>query len=251
MREAGAVQSIENAIGILNLLAKSRAPMRLIDISRRLAINNSTCLSIIRTLIAHDAVALDIGTKRYRIGGYFREVVNTMEATDQRDRAVSELMSKMARDLKVLVTVWTRTDEHTLTLTSAFESNREMRIVMEVGQTRPIYFGSIGRMFAAIDKAGDQTLRTSIAGYRWAQMPPANVYLQEVREARERGWSVDYGWAVEGMCSISVPLNDRDGEITRCCCAGMFNPQYDDEGTRQSIVKRLQEISDASSMALE
>lgn len=236
------VGAVENAIAVLNLLAISRQGLRLLDISRRLNINNSTCLSILRTLARHNAVIVDARTKRYSIGGYVAYLQNLIDSRDDTERVGFELMAEMARTYDVVGTIWTRADERTLALTSVFESGGEMSISMRLGLTRPIYFGSIGRLFAAVSDVSDEELRAACATYNWQSPPAIEDYLESVREARERGWAVDNGNAVRGMASISVPLIGDDGTVERCCSAGMLEAIYENTELREKVLNALLNI---------
>src|SRR5690606_361312 len=155
-------------IAILNFLAMNRGGgLRLRDIAQGLDINTSTCLSILRTLADHDVVTVDPKTKRYSIGNYIQHLQMLVEARDCREKIGAERMSDLARSLDAVVTVWNQTDERTLTLTSVYESGGEMTISARLGLSRPIYFGSIGRLFAAIRNVPDAELRKACQSYAW------------------------------------------------------------------------------------
>ncbi len=242
MKSYKPVGAVENAIAILNLLAISKAGLRLLDVSQRLNINSSTCLAILRTLLAHNAVKVEAGSKRYLLGEYIGHLNDLQAGKFQNERNASRMMAELARAYDVTVTVWTKTDDRTLTLTSVFESDGEMRIAMRLGLTRPIYFGSIGRMYAACTNPPDDVLIEACTAYSWQNPPSPSVYLGEVENARRRGWAVDYGYALSGMCTISVPLLEPDGSMIRCCSAGMFQGVYDDEPRRLAIIAGLKGI---------
>ena len=239
------VGAVENAIAILNLLAISRTGLRLVDISDRLEMNNSTCLSILRTLMRHDAARIDPSTKRYVIGGYIARLNDLVAGNSQTEQVAAQLMSDLARSYDVTVTVWHRTDERTLTLTHVFESEGEMRIAMQLGLSRPIYFGSIGLMYAACVNPPEDELRRACESYNWPNPPPVETYLAAVAAARTNGWAVDCGYAVRGMCSITMPVREPDGAVHRLCSAGMFQVVYEDEERRAAIIERLRAIQTA------
>src|ERR1700756_1386642 len=64
----GPVGAVTNAARILGHLGAAPGPLRLTQISRPLGINTSTCLNILRTLVAEGLVRLDGPTKTYRLG---------------------------------------------------------------------------------------------------------------------------------------------------------------------------------------
>lgn len=236
------VGAVDNAIAILNLLAISGGGLRLRDVSQRLGINPSTCLSILRTLVDHDVVTVDQKTKRYAMGDYIERLRILMEARDCREKIGAERMSDLARSLDVVVTVWTQTDERTLTLTSVYESGGEMTISARLGLSRPIYFGSIGRLFAALRDVPEDELRRACLSYEWQLPPSPEDYLESVRQARIDGYAVDDGYAVRGITAISVPLHEADGSVQRCVSAGLLQVRYEDLAHRERVIAALFEI---------
>ena len=62
------VPAVTRAVAILRLLGRSDEPLGVHAIARALALIPSTCLHILRVLVAEGLVAFDPGTKRYRVG---------------------------------------------------------------------------------------------------------------------------------------------------------------------------------------
>ncbi|MBM0204693.1 helix-turn-helix domain-containing protein [Micromonospora sp. STR1s_5] len=62
-----AVPAVTRAASILRVLARSEAPLGVQAIARELKLVPSTCLHILRALVAEELVAFDPDTKRYRL----------------------------------------------------------------------------------------------------------------------------------------------------------------------------------------
>ena len=65
--EASKAPAISRAAAVLRLLGKSEAPLGLQPIARELGLVPSTCLYVLRALVAEEFVALDPDTKRYSL----------------------------------------------------------------------------------------------------------------------------------------------------------------------------------------
>ena len=61
------VPAVTRAIAILRLLASSRGPLGLNVIASRLGLVPSTCLHILRVLVAEELVTFDVDAKRYTL----------------------------------------------------------------------------------------------------------------------------------------------------------------------------------------
>src|SRR3954469_15279149 len=65
--EASKAPAISRAAAVLRLLGKSDKPLGVQSIARSLGLVPSTCLYVIRALIAEEFVAFDPDTKRYSL----------------------------------------------------------------------------------------------------------------------------------------------------------------------------------------
>src|SRR6476660_4495501 len=65
--EASKAPAISRAAAVLRLLGKSDAPLGLLPIARELGLVPSTCLYVLRALVAEEFVSFDPDTKRYSL----------------------------------------------------------------------------------------------------------------------------------------------------------------------------------------
>ena len=65
--EASKAPAISRAAAVLRLLGKSASPLGLQPIARELGLVPSTCLYVLRALVAEEFVAFDPDTKRYSL----------------------------------------------------------------------------------------------------------------------------------------------------------------------------------------
>ena len=65
--EASKAPAISRAAAVLRLLGKSDAPLGLQAIARELGLVPSTCLHVLRALVAEEFVSCDPSTKRYAL----------------------------------------------------------------------------------------------------------------------------------------------------------------------------------------
>src|SRR6202045_1424231 len=65
--ESSKAPAISRAAAVLRLLGKSDAPLGVHSIARELGLVPSTCLHVLRALVAEEFVSLDPDTKRYSL----------------------------------------------------------------------------------------------------------------------------------------------------------------------------------------
>jgi DNA-binding IclR family transcriptional regulator len=236
------VGSVESAAKILLHLSASSSPQRLTQISRGLDLNTSTCLNILRTLAAFDFVDANPATKTYAIGFGLAEVASKSFARGAVLDQIKALMSQFALRHRVTVTIWERSDDSHMTLSLQAESRAAMRIFFEIGQRLPIYVGAMGRLMAAHSGLSVKALRSEFRKLRWQQPMDFDTFLADVKKAGQDGWAVDQGNFLNGTMTISTPIVDQSGHVSRVCSATSLMGVHDASQVRQ-IAKELSELS--------
>jgi DNA-binding IclR family transcriptional regulator len=236
------VGSVASASKILLYLSNASHPQRLTQISRELKLNTSTCLNILRTLAEFEFVDANPATKTYAIGFGIAEVANKSFTRGAVLDQIRILMSQFAQRHKVTVTVWERSDDAHMTLSLQAESRAAMRIFFEVGQRLPVYVGAMGRVMAAHSGLSTKALRAEFKKLRWQQPIDFDTFAVEVKKAAQSGWAVDPGNFLNGTMTISAPILDQPGPLTRVCSATSLMGLHD-AGQVQLIAKELIELS--------
>src|SRR5579862_5556934 len=117
---AAPVGAVASAARILAYLGAAKTPLRLTQISRPLEINTSTCLNILRTLVAEGFVRIDPGTKTYRLGRRIVELARDVLNNGEDVGALRPPMEALAQKYGITVMLWGRLGtEHLILLASA------------------------------------------------------------------------------------------------------------------------------------
>src|SRR5476651_1754526 len=116
---AGPVGAVTNAARILGHLGAAQMPLRLTQISRPLGINNSTCLNILRTLVAEGFVRADGAAKTYGLGRRIVELARDALNHGENLGALRPAMEALALKYGVTVMLWGRLGGEHLILLAA------------------------------------------------------------------------------------------------------------------------------------
>ena len=220
------VKPVLNCVNILKYLSQSKHPATLTQITRKLEINPSTCLSILRTLVSLGLVAPHANTKAYVIG---EGVISLAEGALGRGGILEIFrhpMAHLARKFNVTVTLWRMIDQDGMYLATSAVSEADVCIQMRLGQRLPRWGGAVGRVMAGHSDLSEAELRKKFSQLRWQSPPSFKVYLEQANEARRRGYALDDGNFDRGVLSMAVPVFDFAGEITMACGVAMFSGQH-------------------------
>lgn len=202
----GPVRSVSQAFGILRLLSDARA-LSLSEIGRLIGLSPSSCHNLLKTLVSEGAVERDPRSKAYRLTPAWAAAEALREGAGQAllDRAIP-LMTQFAQDSDAAVGLWKVASRDRMQLVAHAESDAGMRLRLADAQRQPLGGGAAGRALAAAQGVDDVELARRHAPVRWQADLPFDAYAREVREAAQRGFSVDQGFAHRGVCTVAVGI---------------------------------------------
>ncbi|MEW6669307.1 MAG: IclR family transcriptional regulator [Thermodesulfobacteriota bacterium] len=207
------VPAIDKCFAILDLLAESKEPMGISDISGRLDLNKSTVFSIVHTLM--DLKVLEnrpdgkfvFGTRFYILG----------KMAGQRSRLIQTAhpyLEKINERTKLSAFLGLRSDSRVI-LIDKVDSAYGIKLSSEIGMQMPALAGAgIKAMLSQLpDEEIDEILaRTELKRYTPFSITDKSVYKEEILKVRKQGIAYDREEYIEGMVAFAVPVkaNGRD-----------------------------------------
>ena len=208
------VPAIDKCFAILELLAQSKAPMGISDISGKLNLNKSTVFNIGHTL--RDLNVLEhqrdgkfvFGTRFYILGN----MAGKRSALIQTAHPYLETINEQT---KLTAFLGLRSDRRTI-LIDKVDSAYGIKVSSEIGIQMPILAGAgIKAMLAQLsDEAVDEVLaRTELKSYTPHSIIDKAVYKEEILEVRKQGIAYDREEYIEGMVAFAVPIKAYGRDI--------------------------------------
>lgn len=234
------VGAVANAAKILAHLGAATTPLRLTQISRPLGINTSTCLNILRTLVAEGFVRLDPAAKTYGLGRRIVELARHALNQGENIGALRPAMDALAQKYGVTLMLWGRIGPEHLILLAASIGDPLHGIHAELGLRVPLLTGSMGRLFApTLEPARLRRMFDTVA---WQKPLDFEAYLHQVAEAAERGWALDAGYFYTSAWGISVPIAAPGAPADRAINA-VFLADQRDSAAIGSIAQELMAVA--------
>jgi DNA-binding IclR family transcriptional regulator len=207
------VPAIDKCFAILELLAQSKTPLGISEISRKLDLNKSSVFNTVHTL--RDLNVLEnqpggkfiFGTRLYILGNMAGKSSALIQTAHPYLRAINE-RTKLSAFLGL------RSDRQAVLIDKA-DSAYELKVSSEIGMQMPILAGAgIKAMLAQLsDEEIDEILaRTELKRYTPYSITDKAVYKEEILEVRKQGIAYDKEEYIEGMVAFAVPIkaNGRD-----------------------------------------
>jgi DNA-binding IclR family transcriptional regulator len=223
------VGAIVAGLSVLRYLASTHSPVPLSRITKDLRLNPSTCLNILRTLIAEDYVVFDSRSKLYAMGLGVLELLGGAVAEGSDLRAVRALTDSISSAQSVTVTLWRRVRRDRIMLVLESLPAGTLSLKMNVGQRLPLLVGAAGRLMAAFSDLTEAELSEQYDSVRLARPMSFASFMAEVAAARDGRMALDIGRYVTGAATIAVPVLDHREHAAFVFSATMFAEQFTPE----------------------
>ena len=208
------VPAVTRATSILRLLGRSDEPLGVSAIARALGLVASTCLHILRALVAEELVAFDPVTKRYGLGpGILAIARNALRRSGFRQAVQPELDSLSQRTGMTAIGVQVIGLDHMVVMAIS-RSDLPLRIHVDIGSRFPALISATGRCLAAFGGHPWADIEARFHALRWAHPPALKQWRADIEAARRRGYSIDEGRYIRGVTIVAAPVLDASGLMT-------------------------------------
>ena len=240
------VPAVSRAVAILRLLAASEAPQGVNAIARALGLVPSTCLHILRALVAERLVAVDPATKRYMLDvGMLSLARGALSRSGLAGLVQPRLDALAAAHGVTAIAVRVSGLEHMVVLAIS-RADPGLRLHVEVGSRFPALISATGRCLAAFGGHAWDEMAARFARLRWHRAPTLEQWRAEVEQTRRDGHAIDDGNYIAGICILAAPVLGMAGSMTHAIVAVGVAEQLRAE-SRAALVADLKETATAVS----
>ena len=210
--------AISRAAAVLRLLGKSDAPLGLNPIARALGINPSTCLYVLRALVAEELVGFDPETKRYTLEAGVLTLARQWLRRDRFADHAQPLLDRLAQGFGVtMLGVQIIGLDHIVTVAASQAGGFQLSV--QVGSRFPALISATGRCIAAFGDYPEPELRTRFDQLHWEEPPTFDTWLAQVARTRVLGLGVDEGNYISGVTVLAAPVWKRRGRPSHALVA--------------------------------
>ncbi|MFC6620361.1 IclR family transcriptional regulator [Novosphingobium panipatense] len=203
---ASKAPAIARAAAILRLLGKRGSPMGVQAIARELGLVPSTCLYVLRALVAEEFVAFDPDTKRYALDAGVLTLARAWLRRDRFNDLAQPALDRLAREFgTTTLGVQVFGLDHII-VTAMSQSGQNFQLSTQVGSRFPALVSATGRCIAAFGGYAPADLKSRFDQLRWDEPPAWEDWLAQIEDARQSGVAVDAGNYLSGVTVIAAPV---------------------------------------------
>ena len=201
------VPAIDKCIAIVELLAQSKEPLGISDISAKLHLNKSTVFNIGHTLTDLNIIESQRGGK-FVLGTRFYILANMSGMRSALIQTAHPYMERINEKTRLSVFLGLRSDCKA-TLVDKVDSTYGIKVSSEIGFQMPVLAGAgIKAMLSQLpDQEIDRILsRTELRRYTPKSIIDKAAYKEELLKVRRQGVAFDRQEYIEGMVAFAIPV---------------------------------------------
>ena len=197
--------AISRAAAVLRLLGKSDSPLALNAIARELGLVPSTCLYVLRALVAEELVSFDADTKRYALEAGVLTLARQWLRRNQFPDLAQPVLDRLAQQFGVtMLGVQIMGLDHIITIAAAQAGGFQLSV--QVGSRFPALISATGRVIAAYGTYDAADLEARFNKLRWDEPPSFAEWQAQVAQTRAQGFGIDEGNYIAGVTVLAAPV---------------------------------------------
>jgi DNA-binding IclR family transcriptional regulator len=227
--------AISRAAAVLRLLGKNDTPLGLQPIARELELVPSTCLYVLRALVAEGLVAFDPDTKRYALDAGVLTLARQWLRRDQFPDLAQPVLDRLAQRFGVTM-LGVQIIGLDRIIAVAVAQGGAFQVNVQVGSRFPALISATGRCIAAFGNHPEAQLKARFETLRWDDPPSFAEWQKQVAQTHEQGFGVDEGHYIAGVTVVAAPVWKAQGRPSHALVA---------IGLGSALKRNLAELGDA------
>ena len=213
--KSGLTLSLCKALEILNCFTIETPELRIIDITKRVGMTQSSVSRLIGTMAAYGYIDKDEESGYYQLGKRIITLSSVaLNHSELRRQALPELF-RLEQDYNVGANLAVL-EKGEMYYIAHVDSRNSPRMYTMVGYTNPLHCTAIGKILLA--SMNDEDIKKIIAekgmkSYTYNTITSLDALMEQVNRARKNGYSTEYGEHALGSSCIAAAIRDRSGKV--------------------------------------
>ncbi|WP_020676685.1 IclR family transcriptional regulator [Geopsychrobacter electrodiphilus] len=212
-KESYSIQSVDNALDVLEALCEEGEEVRISQLSERLGMNKTSIFRLLATFENRGYVEKEPRSGKYKLGISAYEMGQKFLSCMGLLRNAKPVIERLARECnEALYLAVPRGNE--ILMLDMVDTLQQVKIIPLVGNRYPVTTVSAGLVILANSEAHRRNCNCE-------ELSAISVTLPEILK---NGGYIDRGVMGEGITSLSVPIIDAQGNVPGSLC--MVGPEF-------------------------
>ncbi len=219
-RPANTHQSLERGLRVLEATASMGGSATLSEIARKTALPRSTAHHLLRALVDFGYLVQDAEARPYTLGPKLFRLTGRTWTQEQLAQIAMPFLDDLSRSTGEGTSLAILRDG-IVTIVAKRDPEGPVRVVQEVGVTRPIHCTAVGKALAAWlpERELEGILGRIVLERKTAKTITGLPALRrELARIRSTGFAIDDEEHIQGIRCIATPVRDHSGEVRASFC---------------------------------
>jgi DNA-binding IclR family transcriptional regulator len=204
--EVSKAPAISRAAAVLRLLGKSDTPLGVQSIARELGLVPSTCLYVLRALVAEEFVSFDPDTKRYALEAGVLTLARHWLRRNRFTDLAQPGLDRISQTFGVTMLGVHIVGLDHIIVVAVSQSGQNFQLSTQIGSRFPALISATGRCIAAFGDHSEAEIEARFRTLRWDEPPTFDEWKAQVAQTRARGFAVDAGNYISGVTVLAAPV---------------------------------------------
>jgi DNA-binding IclR family transcriptional regulator len=204
--ETSKAPAISRAAAVLRLLGKSDAPLGVQSIARELNLVPSTCLYVLRALVAEEFVSFEPDTKRYSLEAGVLTLARHWLRRNRFNDLAQPALDRIGQEFGVTVLGVHIVGLDHIIVVSISQADHSFQLSTQIGSRFPALISATGRCIAAFGDHSETEIEARFKTLSWDEPPTFEEWQAQVRKTRAQGFAVDAGNYISGVTVLAAPV---------------------------------------------
>jgi DNA-binding IclR family transcriptional regulator len=213
-------QSLKRGLHLIEVISTIGGSATLAEVARKTALPRSTAYHLLRALVEFGYLIQDGNARTYTLAPKLFHLTGSTWTQEQLSEIAMPFLDALSRSTGEGTSLAVFRDG-VVTVIAKREPEGPVRVVQEVGATRPIHCTAVGKVLAAWlpEQELDGVIRRTVFEQKTAKtITSPTVFRRELARIRATGFAIDNEEHIEGIRCIATPVRDHSGEIRASLC---------------------------------
>jgi len=188
------------------MLGTSDAPLALQSIAQELGLVPSSCLYVLRALVAEEFVSFEPDTKRYSLEAGVLTLAHHWLRRNRFNDLAQPALDRISHAFDVTALGVHIVGLDHIVVVAVSQAGQNFQISAQIGSRFPATISATGRCIAAFGNHAESELEARFKTLRWDDPPSLDEWKAQIRQTRVQGFAIDEGNYISGVTVVAAPV---------------------------------------------
>ncbi|OMP65994.1 hypothetical protein BTO28_14480 [Domibacillus epiphyticus] len=214
--KAKTLDSVQNALRMLNCFSSEEPVKRVMELSRALDLDKSSVSRIISTLKVEGFIEKDPSSRGYKLGPAVLSLGNAYKNSNELYHEAKPVLKSLVESVGETAQLAILADSNEVLFIESIECKHPLRFMASPGSRSPVHCSSSGKVLVAFQNDNqliDHVISKGLEPWTSETITDENDFKEELSRVRRQGYALSSGERYEGVIAAAAPIRNKEGDV--------------------------------------